>query len=398
MSETAPKLTPAAIDPVAIREDLGMTEPSAIQVVEAEEPELSERADQFIAELFERRDELLDREESKASVEAIGWELQQKAAAFSEKLKDPVSKLAQRGAEGGDVAKALIQLRGQVEALDPPRFDVEQGWLIRLFRSILGVSSPLKRYFSRYESAQEVIDGIIRSLEFGREQLTSDSATLSNDQVQLQEISGKLVKTIKLAQIIDQKLQSKLDTELVAGSDEYLCVSEDVLFVLRQRVLDLQQQLAVTQQSTLAIEIIIRNNRELVRGVNRALQVTLGALQVAVTVALALADQKIVLDKVQALNSTTSNLIAKTAELLKTQGTAINKAAAGTMIDMNSLRSAFADIRVALDDLSRYRRDALPQMAAQMRELDTLSQGVAVVIAQRERSIRAELVVPKGEQ
>ena len=71
-------------------------------------------------------------------------------------------------------------------------------------------------------------------------------------------------------------------------------------FALRQRRSDLQQQLSVNRQDVLTMEIIIRNNKGLIRGVNRALNVTVGALQVAVTVAMALENQKIVLNKVTA--------------------------------------------------------------------------------------------------
>ena len=138
--------------------------------------------------------------------------------------------------------------------------------------------------------------------------------------------------------------------------------------------MDLQQQLAVNQQGVLATEIIVRNNRELIRGVNRAVDVTVSALQVAVTVALALAHQKVVLTKVEAVNRTTSDLIAGTAERLKTQGTAIHEQAAGAMLDMDSLRSAFEDINIALDEISRYRREALPQMANSILELDRLTE------------------------
>ena len=106
---------------------------------------------------------------------------------------------------------------------------------------------------------------------------------------------------------------------------------------------------------------------------NRSVDVTVSALQVAVTVALALAHQKVVLDKVEAMNRTTSDLIAGTAERLKTQGTQIHEQAAGAMLDMGSLRSAFDDINIALDEISRYRREALPQMANTILELDHLT-------------------------
>jgi len=38
---------------------------------------------------------------------------------------------------------------------------------------------------------------------------------------------------------------------------------------LRQRIQDLQQQLAVNQQGVLAVELIIRNNKELMKGVDK---------------------------------------------------------------------------------------------------------------------------------
>jgi len=149
--------------------------------------------------------------------------------------------------------------------------------------------------------------------------------------------------------------------------------------------MDLQQQLAVSQQSILAMEIVIRNNKELIRGVNRSLNVTVNALQVAVTVALALADQKIVLEKVQALSSTTSNLIANTAERLKTQGTEIHKMASTTQLDMESLRKAFADVKEAMEDIATFRQEALPDVAKQNLELDSLTAQAETTIKKRNK-------------
>ncbi len=70
----------------------------------------------------------------------------------------------------------------------------------------------------------------------------------------------------------------------------------------------------------MALDVIIENNKELIMGVDRAVNVTVRALEVAVTVALALANPKIALTKIEALNKTTSDMIAGTAERLRTQG------------------------------------------------------------------------------
>jgi len=55
------------------------------------------------------------------------------------------------------------------------------------------------------------------------------------------------------------------------------------------------------------------------------------------------------------------------------------------MLDMESLKSAFADINIALDEISRYRREALPTMAGTILELDQLTAESETAIENMER-------------
>jgi uncharacterized protein YaaN involved in tellurite resistance len=306
-------------------------------------------------------------------LESMGSQLQKEAARRSQMLKQPVAKLYKDTNEGGEVANALVNLKLKVEELDPGKFDFEPGWMTRSMGLLPFVGTPLKRYFTRYENASTVMDAIIRALRLGREQLTRDNMTLADDQKAMRALTQKLDKAIKLGQLIDAKLTSQLERELTPGDPRHTFVQTEWLFPLRQRIQDLQQQLVVNQQGVLAIEMIIRNNVELARGVDRAVNVTVSALQVAVTLALALANQKIVLGKIQAVNETTDKLIADTAKNLRTQGAEIHKMAAGTTINIETLKAAFVDIRAALDDVAKFRQEALPQMAQAIVELDKLS-------------------------
>ena len=251
----------------------------------------------------------------------------------------------------------------------------------------------------RYESSQTQIDAIVNSLEKGRDILKRDNVTLSADQAQMRELTVSLADQISLARSLDEAVVAKLDGEITSDDPRRRFIEDDILFAIRQRTLDLQQQLAVNQQGVLATELIIRNNRELVRGVDRALDVTISALQVAVTVALALAHQKIVLDKIQAINATTSEMIAGTAARLKTQGTEIHEQATTTMLDMQALTSAFADIDTALDEISRYRQEALPTMAGSILELDQLTARSEQAIERMEsgRAATTKLESPDGQ-
>jgi uncharacterized protein YaaN involved in tellurite resistance len=321
---------------------------------------------------------------AREAVDSMGRDLQTRSATRSRMLQAPLKDLSHGTEDGGEVAKSLSNLRIEVEKLDPSSLDTDAGWFTRLVGKIPGVGTPLKRYFMRYESSQTQIDSIVKSLEQGRDQLKRDNVTLGDDQKQMRELTHALTDQVALAQALDASVVDKLATEIGPDDPRRQFVEEDILFSLRQRTLDLQQQLAVNQQGVLAIEIIIRNNRELIRGVDRALDVTISALQVAVTVALALAHQQIVLDKIEAINTTTSAMIAGTAKRLKTQGTEIHRQASSTMLDMESLKQAFADIDIALDEISRYRREALPTMAGTILELDQLAAETEESIEQME--------------
>ena len=170
-------------------------------------------------------------------------------------------------------------------------------------------------------------------------------------------------------------------------------VEDEILFPLRQRIQDIQQQLAVNQQGVLAIELIVRNNKELIKGVDRGINVTVNALNVAVTVALALANQKIVLDKIDAVNLTTNKLIAQTAAQLRTQGAAIHKQASSTQLDIEVLKKAFVDVNAALDDISNLRKEALPQMANHILEMDKLTRASEESIRRLEKGTQLEPAV-----
>lgn len=325
------------------------------------------------------------------TVDELGRELQLRAAQQSRMLLGPVKELATRGAEGGAVASALANLRTQVEALSPHRVDFTPGWPARMLGTLPGFGHPLRRYFARYQSAQVVIDDIIRALETGREQLRRDNATLADDQRDMRLVGQQLQAEIRFAQTLDRALAERTAVQFADAPDRPRFVEDELLFPVRQRVIDLQQQVVVGQQGMLASEIIIRNNRELIRGVDRSIAVTVTALRTAVSVAFALAHQRIVLDQVAAVGATTTDLIAGTAERLRTQGAEIHAQAASATLDAERLRTAFADITTALDDISRFRREALPAMAQTIVEFEQLTSAAESRVVQLGRVESASL-------
>ena len=370
-----------------LRAELDLSLPATIDAGDGDDPKMDKAADDYVARLLApETGESPNKQEKRSAVESMFLSEQQDAARRSEMLNEPLKTLAHRADDGGEVATTLTDLRMRVEELDPAGVDFEAGWLMRMVGKIPGVGSPVKQYFSRYESASTVIDAIIRSLENGKEQLKRDNLTLSEDQKQMRQSGEKLEQAIKLGQLIDHKLEYKLAREISAEDPQAAFVKEELLFPLRQRIQDLQQQLLVSQQGYLTTEMIMRNNQELMRGVDRAVNVTVNALQIAVTLAMALAHQKIVLEKVQAVTQTTNQLLANTSERLKTQGVEIQKQASSTALDLDVLRQAFTDINQALEDVSTYRQEALPQMASSILEMDQMAAKAEEAIKRAELS------------
>jgi uncharacterized protein YaaN involved in tellurite resistance len=376
-------------DTEAIRRELQLIDPAQAEGKVERDEALEKTADEFIASVMAwdpNNSAQIDlRDANVAAIEQLGSKTQQDAARRSAMLKQPIRSLAEKSEDGGQVARSLIELNVQVDQLDPGNFDFKAGWFARTLGRLPGFGTPLQQYFTRFQQADTVIDAIIRSLEDGRGQLGRDNTTLALDQKAMRELTIRLQKTIRLGQLIDQRLVYALERDIAADDPRRRFVEEELLFPLRQRIVDLQQQLAVNQQGVLAIELIIRNNKELVKGVNRAINVTVSALTIAVTVALALANQKIVLDKVAAVNKTTNRLIEGTAHQLRTQGVAIQKQATEAQLDIESLAKAFADVRTALDDIAKFRREALPAMAKNIGKMDTLTEAAEAQIRKMEQ-------------
>lgn len=325
-------------------------------------------------------------DDARAAIDSAGGKVVQIASHQSDMLKGKLGPLMAKSEEGGPVADALIGLRDQVSILDPSGIDFTPGWFARQAGKIPFIGTPARRYFNRFETGQGAINSVIKSIETGKGTLLNDNRILATDQKVWRNNTLLLKQQVCKLRAVDVALEEQIPT--VSDSDHQKFLLEEILFPLRQRTQDLLQRLTVNQQGVLVSEILIRNNRELIRGVDRALFVTVDALNIAVAAAMALANQKLVLDAVDALNTTTNQLIAGTAKRLRTQGVEIQKRASSTTLDAAILREAFQDITAAIDDISNYRQNALPEMAKQIVELNQSATIADQAISRMERGNR----------
>jgi uncharacterized protein YaaN involved in tellurite resistance len=271
-------------------------------------------------------------------------------------LERPVKAIDSDTGIGAD----LTQLRRTVEELDPGR----QGNLSTP-RKILGIipwGNKLGNYFQKYQSSQTHISKILGSLASGKDELLMDNAAIDVERANMWKTMGKLEQMIHISKTMDAKLEEKANELDATDPAKAKAIRETALFYTRQRTTDLLTQMAVTVQGYLALDLVKKNNVELVKGVDRASTTTVAALRTAVTVAQALTNQKLVLEQIGALNTTTASMIDRTGELLKSQSGDIHKQAASATIPLETLQRAFQNIYDTMDTIDRFKVEALGNM------------------------------------
>ena len=271
-------------------------------------------------------------------------------------LDRPVRAMDKDAGVGADLA----ELRRTIEDLDPST----KGDLLaprRLF-GVIPFGSRLRNYFDGYKSAQGHISAILARLQGGKDELLMDNAAIDVERQNLWAAMGKLEQMVFMSKALDEALEQKAADLDHTDPAKARAVRETALFYVRQRTQDLLTQMAVSVQGYLALDLVKKNNVELIKGVDRASTTTVGALRTAVTVAQAMANQKLVLDQITALNTTTANIIDGTGQMLKDNTARIHAQASGATIPLETLRRAFQNIYDTMDSIDTFKLKALDSM------------------------------------
>jgi uncharacterized protein YaaN involved in tellurite resistance len=173
---------------------------------------------------------------------------------------------------------------------------------------------------------------------------------------------GRLEQMIHVSKALDAGLEARALELDSSDPIKAKAIRESALFYVRQRSNDLLTQMAVTVQGYLALDLVKKNNVELVKGVDRASTTTVAALRTAVTVAQALTSQKLVLNQITALNTTTANIIESTSNMLGSQTAEIHKQAVASTIPVETLKRAFQNIYKTMDAIDSFKSQALVSM------------------------------------
>ncbi len=348
---------------------------------------LEQKVDSFVADLVAEDANSPAFGEKVDQITRMGQEQIRAAAAMSNRFLDrPVRAMDADSGVGNDLA----ELRRTVEDLDPGRKGKMTG---RKLFGIIPFGNKLQRYFDSYTSAQGHIQAILERLTSGKRELHEDNAAIDVERQKLWAAMGELEQMIHIAKTLDQRLEDKAEELDSSDPTKAKALRESALFYVRQRTQDLLTQMAVSVQGYLALDLVKKNNVELVKGVDRASTTTVGALRTAVTVAQAMTNQRLVLKQITSLNETTSNIIDSTSTMLREQTGQIHEQAASSTIPLETLQRAFQNIYDTMDEVDDFKVKALASMKQTVEALSGEVEKSKGYIARAEGQAQAEAKV-----
>jgi uncharacterized protein YaaN involved in tellurite resistance len=352
---------------------------------------IERNVDTFLDRLIESEIDSDPFQEQLQSIHRLGSSAIREAASVTGKMLDLPARAMREGLldDGSQVGQSLTGLRSKLEELDPSR----HGDLLspRKLFGFIPLGSRLSDYFEQYRAAQNDIAGMIQTLYKNQDTLTKENAAIKLRMQRMREAMQQLEQQAETAKQLDAALVSRLDAIEQADPEKARIVREELLFEVRRKIQDLLTQLTVTAQGYMAIDMIRRNNLELIKGVDRATTTTVSALRTAVLVAQAVNGQKLLLERISALNSAASKAMTGMAGRIREDASSITGEEGA---ELETLKSAFADIYSTMDMLADYKGKALDSMR---RTVDSLSTEVDKAEARLEQAGTTDTDNPGGD-
>nr|WP_232328401.1 toxic anion resistance protein [Kibdelosporangium sp. MJ126-NF4]CEL21355.1 FIG01125067: hypothetical protein [Kibdelosporangium sp. MJ126-NF4]CTQ96078.1 FIG01125067: hypothetical protein [Kibdelosporangium sp. MJ126-NF4] len=266
-----------------------------------------------------------------------------------------------------EIALSLAELRRTVRELDPSKLPLTGRKILRL----IPVANEARKLWARYQAANEPVNALVVHLRMRQDLLQRDNSAIKGERQRLWQNMTGLSEAAALAAAVDEAVDRQAGVLDLADPALANALRSDVLHPIRERHQDILTQLAVCAQGYLALDLLRRNNDQLIRGVERAVATTVSALRIALVISGALAHQRDVHDEIDALQSTTEGLIQTNAELLTLQAADIRRAGSDPAVGVRTIQASFDRIFQAIDAIDEFKTGAVHSMAVTVDALST---------------------------
>ena len=264
------------------------------------------------------------------------------------------------GTEDHAAFHAIQDMRAQLDRLNPGH----AGDLLqprRLF-GLIPYGNRMQRYFRRFQGASAQLERTMQQLYAARDDMQRDLVEIEATRSRLGEGMHKLKAAVHFAEILDARLQQRVDGLKASDASRARVIEQEVLFPARQNLQDMLTQQAVCTHGYLALDLLKKTARETINGCTRVATTGMSALAVAQTVARATGNQVRVMDMLSGVNGSVERLIADSGKQLGAHAERSARFAENPLIGIDSMKAMFEQTFEAMDALDALRSNALQVM------------------------------------
>ena len=175
------------------------------------------------------------------------------------------------------------------------------------YQNKLPFFNPVKKYFAKIKLQEANISTLLENLKNEQEILKRDNITLKIEIDKLDKIIEELNAEYKNGELYLVELNKQIPNE---NKNRFN------LDLFEKKLYDFKQMIIVNEQSKMALTIILNNNNEIIRNIDKIKNVSMAALKTSAMVANSIYNQKITLNKINSLDKSAVNLLKDTNSLI----------------------------------------------------------------------------------
>lgn len=321
------------------------------------------KAKEFL-EFFEGK----DKNEIRAILESVTLEEVESLENSSKLLTNKISNMQSiDDTQSNNVAKTLMTLSSEISKINPKKYNLSAKSLLS---KLPFVGTPINNYLKKFKSASELIEEILDSLNESEKLLRNDNVVLQHDKQRYKKSAIDLQRKALVMQQVVNAIENNI--EKLDGKEKEFYVN-NLMLNLQKKIRSIYEILIVTQEGFLSNDFIINTNWELIDNISNVKAVTKRALEIGVSMLVALENQKNVIEAVEKTKKATSELILDNAKQMNEQGTQIYEKAGKATLNVESLKEAFSNIDEAMSKIDTLKAEALTKAKEEVLVLRDIS-------------------------
>lgn len=277
------------------------------------------------------------------------------------------------------ISKEILRLNDEFEKINPNNYNFKENKFLSFLPFI---TKPINRYLSKFKSVKESISSIISNLENSQKLLKEDNLALINDKKQYSEIAISLQRKSIVFKTLMQYLEKNLSN---LQSDKKEFYEKSIILNLNKKLRSIYEILAVTRQGIFSTNLLINTNEELIENITNVKVVTKRAIEIGVSMAVCLENQKNVINAVNETKKFANEIILQNSNKMKDQSLEISQISGSSTLDLEVLKTSFENIKEAVNTMNLAKEQNLNKLRDEIKTFEELTKDFEEKIQKQEK-------------